>query len=160
MLFRSSGFNVEITYAKDVKVTGAVIGLTDDFDLNQPIAAFLAMNESLIPSRLSYIEAALHNYRRHNRKEFEWKRHTLSYRFLTNVYDQPREPAGLSESAVEMERDARVRKLMAASVDVFGISYERLEAVVKSELATWWYIYWVSLSVTPLNNGVHDATAG
>ena len=86
---------MRITYAKDVTVTGAIIGLTDDFDLNQPIAAFLAMNESLIPSRLSYIEAALHNYRRHNRKEFEWKRHTLSYRFLTNVYDQPREPAGL-----------------------------------------------------------------
>ncbi|TBU35329.1 hypothetical protein BD311DRAFT_745975 [Dichomitus squalens] len=140
-----SGFTVEIAYAKEVKVNGAIIGLTDDFDLNQPLAHFLAMNEQLIPSRLSYIEAVLHNYRRHNQKEFEWKRHTLSYRFLSNVYDQPREPAGLSASAVEMERDARVRKLMAASVDVFGISYERLGAVTNSELATWWYIFWDDL---------------
>ncbi|KAI1797949.1 hypothetical protein LXA43DRAFT_982749 [Ganoderma leucocontextum] len=140
-----SGFDVEISYAKHVTVNGAVIGLTDDFDLNQPLAQFLAMNEHLIPSRLSYIEAVLHNYRRHNRKEFEWKRNTLSYGFLTNVYDNPREPAGLSASAVEMERDARVRKLMAASVDVFGISYERLEAVTRSELATWWYIFWDDL---------------
>ncbi|PIL31892.1 hypothetical protein GSI_06596 [Ganoderma sinense ZZ0214-1] len=140
-----SGFDVEITYAKHVTVDGTVIGLTDDFVLNRPLAQFLAMNEHLIPGRLSYIEAALHNYRRHNRKEFEWKRTTLSYGFLTNVYDNPREPDELSVSAVKMERDARVRKLMAASVDVFGISYERLEAVTWSELATWWYIFWDDL---------------
>lgn len=134
-------------------MNGTVIGLTDDFDLNQPLAQFLAMNEHLIPSRLSYIEAALHNYRRHNRKEFEWKRTVLSYGFLTNVYDKPREPDRLSVSAIEMEQDARVRKLMAASVDVFGISYERLEAVTRSELATWWYVFWVrvSPSIVPLH---------
>ena len=129
-------------------VNGAIIGLTDDFDLNQPLARFLAMNQHLIPSRLAYIEAALHNYRWHSRQEFEWKRTTLSYGFLTNVYDHPREPAGLSDSAVKMEWDARVRKLMAASVDVFEISYERLEVVTRSELATWWYIFWVSVSST------------
>ncbi|KAI0361534.1 hypothetical protein OH77DRAFT_1545714 [Trametes cingulata] len=140
-----SGFDVELTYAKHVQVGGNVIGLTDDYELTQPLAHFLAMNEHLIPSRLAYIEAVLHNYRHHYRKESEWKRRTLSYRFLTAVYDQPREPCGLSESAIEIEHDARVRKLMASNVNIFEITYDRLCAVSKSELATWWYIFWDDL---------------
>ncbi|KAI0825060.1 hypothetical protein BC628DRAFT_1321069 [Trametes gibbosa] len=140
-----SGFDVELTYAKKVQVGGAVIGLTDDYELTQPLAHFLAMNEHLIPSRLAYIEAALHNYRHHFSKEAEWKRKTLSYRFLTAVYDQPREPRGLSESAMAMEGDARVLKLMASNVNVFEITYDRLCVVTKSELATWWYIFWDDL---------------
>ncbi|KAI0724627.1 hypothetical protein C8T65DRAFT_7352 [Cerioporus squamosus] len=141
-----SGFDIQLTYAKDVQVGGNVIGLTDDYDLNQLLAHFLSMNENLIPSRLSYIEAVIHNYRQHYRKEFEWKKRTLSYRFLSEVYDHyPHEPRGLCESAVEMESDPRVRKLMAGSVDVFGITYERMAAVSSSELATWWYIFWDDL---------------
>ncbi|CDO71626.1 hypothetical protein BN946_scf184911.g96 [Trametes cinnabarina] len=140
-----SGFDVELTYAKGVQVGGDIIGLTDDYDLTPPLAHFLAMNERLIPGRLAYIETALHNYRRHYREEAEWKRDTLSYRFLTAVYDQPREPRGLSESAMEMERNARVRKLMASNVNVFEITYDRLCAVTKTELATWWYIFWDDL---------------
>ncbi|EIW64596.1 uncharacterized protein TRAVEDRAFT_55490 [Trametes versicolor FP-101664 SS1] len=140
-----SGFDVEMTYAKKVQVSGAVIGLTDDYELTQPLAHFLAMNEPLIPTRLAYIEAALHNYRHHFRKEARWKRETLSYRFLTMVYDQPRDPRGLSESAIEWERDPRVRKLMASNVNIFEITYDRLCAVGSSELATWWYIFWDDL---------------
>ncbi|KAI0778259.1 hypothetical protein BD413DRAFT_103537 [Trametes elegans] len=141
-----SGFDVELTYARDVQVGGNVIGLTDDYEITQPLAHFLSLNEPLISSRLSYIEAVLDNYRQYFRKDSEWKRGTLSYRFLAAVYDQPREPRGLSESAVEMERDARVRSLMASSVNIFEITYDRLCAVTKSELATWWYIFWVRVS--------------
>ena len=141
-----SGFEVELTYAKDVVVSGTVIGLTDDYELNQLLAHFLSMNEHLIPSRLSYIEAVIHNYRRHYEKEFERKKYALSYRFLTHVYEQPREPRGVSESAIEMERDSRVRTLMAGSVDILGITYDRWSAVASSELASWWYIFWVSSS--------------
>ncbi|KAI0651926.1 hypothetical protein C8Q79DRAFT_997151 [Trametes meyenii] len=140
-----SGFDVELTYAKQVQVSGAIIGLTDDYEITEPLARFLSMNEQLIPGRLSYIEAVLHNYRRHLRKEREWKRTTLSYRFLTTVYDQPREPRGLSESAIEIEGDLRVRKLMASSVNIFEITYYRLCVVSRSELATWWYIFWDDL---------------
>lgn len=136
-----------MTYAKKVQVSGAVIGLTDDYELTQPLAHFLALNEPLIPTRLAYIEAVLHNYRHHFRKEARWKRETLSYRFLTMVYDQPRDPRGLSESAIEWEHDARVRKLMASNVNIFEITYDRLCAVGSSELATWWYIFWVSTHV-------------
>ncbi|KAI0375073.1 hypothetical protein BV20DRAFT_960129 [Pilatotrama ljubarskyi] len=140
-----SGFDIELTYAKGVQVGGTVIGLTDDYEITQPLAHFLTMNEPLLPGRLSYIEAVLHNYRHHYRKESEWKRATLSYRFLTAVYDQPREPCGLSESAMEIEHDVRIRKLMASNVNIFEITYDRLCAVSKSELATWWYIFWDDL---------------
>ena len=139
-----SGFNVRLTYAKDVTVTGTVIGLTDDYDLNNLLAHFLALNEPLIPSRLSYIEAVLHNYRKHFRKESEWKKETLSYRFLTHVYSEPREAKDVTQSAVHLERDTRVRKLMRSSLNVMDITYERWLAVTTSELATWWYILWVS----------------
>ncbi|KAI0335198.1 hypothetical protein GY45DRAFT_1416939 [Cubamyces sp. BRFM 1775] len=140
-----SGFDVELTYAKRVQVGGDVIGLTDDYELTPPLAHFLTMNEHLIPNRLPYIETVLHNYRQHFREECEWKKQTLTYRFLTAVYDQPREPRGLSESAVALEYDARVRKLMASNVNIFEITYDRLCAVTKSELATWWYIFWDDL---------------
>ncbi len=139
-----SGFDVQLAYSKDVTVSGNVIGLTDDYELNQLLAYFLSMNEHLIPSRLSYIEAVIHNYRHHFRKEFEWKRHALSYRFLTDVYEQPRQPEAVSGSANETEKDTRVSTLMAGSIGVFGITYERWSAVSSSELASWWYIFWVS----------------
>ncbi|KAH9898326.1 hypothetical protein C8Q73DRAFT_395301 [Cubamyces lactineus] len=140
-----SGFDIELTYAKRVQVGGDIIGLTDDFELTPPLAHFLAMNEHLIPNRLPYIEAILHNYRQHFRRECEWKKETLTYRFLTAVYDQPREPRGLSDSAIALEHDARVRKLMASNVNIFEITYDRLCAVTKTELATWWYIFWDDL---------------
>ena len=140
-----SGFDVKLNYSKDVTVPGTIIGLTDDYDLNKVLAQFLAMNEHLIPGRLSYIEAVLHNYRKHYRKESEWKRQALSYRFLTHVYNHPGEPQALSQSTIHLERDTRVRKLMANSVDVLGITYERFCAVATSEVATWWYIFWVSV---------------
>lgn len=142
---------MRITYAKDVTVTGAVIGLTDDYDLNKILAHFLTLNENLIPSRLSYIEAVIHNYRKHFLKEVEWKKDTLTYRFLTHVYNQPREPQGASQSAINLEKDSRVQKLMIRSVDVLGITYDRFTAVTTSELATWWYIFWVSAPVATLD---------
>ncbi|KAH9944323.1 uncharacterized protein BXZ73DRAFT_39558 [Epithele typhae] len=137
-----SGFDVQLDYAKDVTVPGVAIGLTDDYDLNKVLAHFLAINESLIPSRLSYLEAVIHNYRRHFRKEAEFKKRTLSYTFLTHVYSNPREPVGAAKSAIHREDDARVRRLMSDSVDVLSITYDRWMAASSSEIATWWYILW------------------
>jgi len=106
------------------------------------LARFLAMNQELIPYRLSSLEAALHRYREHYRKESRFKSHVLGYRFLSYVYDRPRDPSILAESSFEFERDLRVRQLMAGSQVVFQVHYERMEAVSTSEVATWWYIFW------------------
>ena len=139
-----SGFQVELKYSKRVTVLGEVIGLTKHFDLTPPLARFLELNKELVDEGLYEIEARLSGYRRHYRKECSWKRRVLSYRFLAFVYDRPRDPSGLVQSSIEFEQDPRVRKLMMDSEAVFKSAYDRLAAVSTSEVATWWYIFWVS----------------
>ncbi|KAJ7103568.1 hypothetical protein B0H15DRAFT_812784 [Mycena belliarum] len=140
-----SGFQIELNYAKDVKVAGDIIGLNDDYELTPDLARFIALNQDLIPRRLGHIEEIISDYRRHHRKECRWKSHVLTYRFLTHVYDRPREPSGLAESSIQFERDSRVRQLMTGNEAVFQTAYERLEAVSTSRAATWWYIFWDDL---------------
>ncbi|KAJ7783745.1 hypothetical protein DFH07DRAFT_788969 [Mycena maculata] len=137
-----SGFEIELNYAKDVKVDGDVIGLNDDYDLTPDLARFIALNQDLIPRRLEHIEETLANYRRHHRKECRWKYHVLTYRFLTHVYDRPRDSTGLAESSIRFERDLRVRQLMVGNEAVFRTAYERLEGVSRTPAATWWYLFW------------------
>ncbi|KAJ7244762.1 hypothetical protein B0H12DRAFT_1211560 [Mycena haematopus] len=140
-----SGFGIELNYAKNVKVNGDIIGLNDDYDLTPDLAQFISLNQHLIPQRLQYIEETLASYRRHHRKECRWKSHVLTYRFLTHVYDRPRQPSGLAESSIQFERDLRVRRLMAGNEAVFETAYERLEAVSASSTTAWWYLFWDDL---------------
>jgi hypothetical protein len=114
----------------------------------------LAVNERLIPQPLEHIQTILDNYRKHYIDECREKASTLSYRFLTNVYDRPRDPAFITESIIEHERDPRVRKLMLDCEDALKTTYERLSVVSESEVATWWYIFWVCL---PIKN-MYEAT--
>ncbi|KAK0464168.1 hypothetical protein IW261DRAFT_1524303 [Armillaria novae-zelandiae] len=118
-----SGFDIRLSYSKKLDLDGSVIGLNDDFDLTSPLARFFMLNSQLVSSRLSYIESTLASYRRHHRKE------TLTYRFLSHVYDHAREPSGLRPSSMELEKDPRVRVLMSGS----------------EETRTWWYIFWDDL---------------
>ena len=140
-----SGFEVELVYSKGVVVDGSVIGLNEDIDLTSPLARFLAMNEQLVPRPLAHLEEVLRRYRIFQIQESHRKIHALSYKFLAAVYDQPREPTGLAESSIEVERDKRVRSLMLGSETVFRATYERLSVVTKTEIGTWWYIFWVRL---------------
>ncbi|KAI0695179.1 hypothetical protein BC835DRAFT_1273773 [Cytidiella melzeri] len=140
-----SGFEVELTYARKVVVTGSVIGLTDDFDLSTPLARFLSLNEDLIVQPLVHIEGAIQRYRNHMLRECERKNDALSYRFLVSVYNRPREPTGLAESSIEFEKDLRVRRLLLASEDIFTITHERLSVASRCEITTWWYIFWDDL---------------
>ncbi|TFK41203.1 hypothetical protein BDQ12DRAFT_768018 [Crucibulum laeve] len=140
-----SGFAIELKYSRSVRVTGEVIGLNDDFDLTSPLACFLNLNQELIQKRIHTIEDKLSDYRRFCRKECRWKSKVLSYRFLTHVYNQPRDPVGLAQSSIEFERDIRVRELMLSSEAVFEAAYKRLSTVSQTEVATWWYIFWDDL---------------
>lgn len=140
----ASGFDVELIYAKDVRVDGGVIGLNEDFDLTVSLARFLTLNQDRISEGLEYIQAILASYRHHHRKEARAKDRVLTYRFLAFVYDQPRQPTGLAESAIQFERDLRVRQLLASNEAVFQAAYERFAAVSTSQATRWWYIFWVS----------------
>ena len=139
-----SGFDVELTYAKGVVVDGSVIGLNDDFDLTTPLARFLTLNEELINDPLASIETVLRRYRHQQRKEFKMKMEALTYRFLTAVYDSPQEAIGVMKTVDDIESDPRVRGLVLENRDVLELSYERLLEATRSDLTTWWYLFWVS----------------
>ncbi|KAF5374814.1 hypothetical protein D9758_000330 [Tetrapyrgos nigripes] len=140
-----SGFLVELSYAKGVVVDGGIIGLNDDFDLTAPLARFFDMNRDLISARLGKVEASLADYRRHHAEECHRKAEVLSYRFLSHVYDQPRDPASFAASSIKHEKDLRVRTLMAGSEAVFETAYERYSVVSETETKSWWYIFWDDL---------------
>ncbi|KAI0322650.1 hypothetical protein OF83DRAFT_1048810 [Amylostereum chailletii] len=137
-----SGFGVTITYAKGIRADGDLIGLTDDYDLTDKLARFFALNRGTIHNRLPRITTILDEYRQHYKDDFVHKTSVLTYRFLSHVFDHPRDPETLAQSSIEFERDLRVRALMVGSERVFKISYERMVAVSTSEVATWWYIFW------------------
>ncbi len=126
-----SGFDIRLTYSKKLDLDGSVIGLNDDFDLTSPLARFFMLNSQLVSSRLAYIESTLTSYRRHHRKECHRKSEALTYRFLSHVYDHPREPSGLTASSIELEKDPRVRGVdvrkrggvLSSSHSVFGCVY-------------------------------------
>ena len=140
-----SGLDVEIIYDRDVTVDGAVIGLNDEYDLTGALARFLALNQSLIQESLAHVEAVIGDYRKQQKQDCLHKADVLSYRFLAFVYNQPRDPMGLAESSIALERDLRVRQLMMGNEQVFEVAYERLSVVGSSEAATWWYIFWVCI---------------
>ncbi|PBK70305.1 hypothetical protein ARMSODRAFT_885031 [Armillaria solidipes] len=140
-----SGFDIRLAYSKKLDLDGSVIGLNDDFDLTSPLARFFMLNSQLVSSRLAYIESTLASYRRHHRKECHRKSEALTYRFLSHVYDHPREPSGLTASSIELEKDSRVRVLMSGSEEVFSAAYNRFSAVSIDETRTWWYIFWDDL---------------
>lgn len=138
-----SGFEVELTYARGVRVVGDVIGLNDHYEFTPALAHFLALNRDLISQHLPSVQEKIADYRRHYRREYQTKARVLTYRFLSFVYDRPRDPTGLAESSIQFERDMRVRQLMVGSEAVFEAAYDRLAAVTISEATTWWYIFWV-----------------
>lgn len=123
-----------------------MIGLNDDWDLTIPLARFLRMNQRLIPERLSHIEGIIQSYRKHCLDETQAKSNVLTYRFFTNVYDMPRDPTRLGESSITHEKDIRVRQLMLGCENALQTTYDRLSAVAETEAATWWYIFWVSIT--------------
>ncbi|KAJ3871562.1 hypothetical protein F5051DRAFT_433758 [Lentinula edodes] len=99
------------------------------------------------------------------------QRQEVSYQFLLNVYGRPRSTTRLARSALEFERDLRVRpssatfecdlrvrplsatfecdlrvrQLLVGSDEIFETAYAHLCAVFTTETATWSYIFWVDL---------------
>lgn len=139
---------VELEYDKRVRVSGGAFGLNDDYDLTPPLARFLALNERLIPAYLAHIEGVHARYRAHCRAEAHAKAWTLSYRFLSTVYDSPEGMPGLAENAAKHEQNERAQDFLVSDEcrNVFAIAEERMKQVATSEVATWWYIFWVRLA--------------
>ncbi|OCH96097.1 hypothetical protein OBBRIDRAFT_787550 [Obba rivulosa] len=140
-----SGFAVTLKYAKNVQVDGSVIGLTEGLDLTRPLARFLALNEHLIAARLTYLESTIRRYRHYQRRECEWKARSLSYGFLSAIYDRPQDATSVIKTVLDTETDGAIRQVISSNELALAISYERHCAVSTSELATWWYTFWDDL---------------
>ena len=145
-----SGFDIELRYSKSVKVTGEVIGLNEDFDLNSLLARFLELNRELIEKTLYELQDKISQYRRHYWKECRWKSTVLTYRFMTLIYSHPNLPDECTRSSLQIETDFRVKECVGKNKAVFRSAYDRLTAVSRTEAATWWYIFWVRPLLIPL----------
>lgn len=135
-----SGFAVELVYGKNITLAADAIGLNDEFELTGPLAKFFSQNEALVQDRLKEVEDALSNYRRHHRKVYRWKSRTLTYGFLSRVYDQPQE---IHVTSLHDERDSGVCQLMRDNEATLKGTYKRFKVVSRSETTAWWYLFWV-----------------
>ncbi len=140
-----SGFDIQLTYAPNVQLDGDILGLNDDLDLSPLLAKFLRMNQHLINDRIEMVEGALQRYRSTARKEARKKRKTLSYGFTTEVWNWPAPPGEVAKTVEGIERDLRARHLILEREDALLAAKERMDAVERSEVATWWYLFWVRL---------------
>jgi hypothetical protein len=154
-----SGFGIEMAYTKDIHLDGDAIGLDDNIDLTPSLAKFLRLNSHLIQSRLDIVQQGLDEYRQKCREEVEKKEQTLSYQFLTRVYNWPLEPAEAIEAVEECEHDLRVRQLFALNQESLALASQRAKAAGRSEVTVWWYLFWVWLSlsyVSPTHDTFQD----
>ncbi|KAG9029422.1 hypothetical protein FRB95_005315 [Tulasnella sp. JGI-2019a] len=140
-----SGFLVQLNYARDVDLGPTIIGLDDDLNMTPQLSHFLLLNQSLISERLPGLLAVLDSYRLRARKDAQWKAETLSYRFLVSVYASSRPPSVIAKVIEDTEKDIRVRDLPLSWEDAFLATYERMQVVSRSQVATWWYIFWDDL---------------
>jgi len=138
-----SGFQLELTFSKEVHTDGTIIGLDEDFDLTPSLARFLQLNTPLVQMNLHTIDTALAGYRKHAWKELKQKESTLSYRFLAQVYNKPDQPSHLAERALDIEQDLRVRSVVLSHENAFNAAYQRMAIVTSTPVRTFWYIFWV-----------------
>ncbi|GJJ08808.1 hypothetical protein Clacol_003027 [Clathrus columnatus] len=139
-----SGFNVKLTYDKNVQVDGSVIGLTSDFQLTPILARFLSLNQRLIRERTMSAEALIDDYRHSLQTESQSKIDSLSYQFLCSVYGSPKDMHKLTDVLSE-ERNIKLREMFIENESAIVAANERLMIVSRSEAETWWYLFWDDL---------------
>lgn len=138
----ASGFEISMTYYRDVEVDGTAIGLDEEFDLTRPLALFLLMNAHLIRGRIKEFDSAVRSYRRHFRRELRHKREVMSYNFLETVYNSPQAMPELVKAILQTEKDSHLRDTVIKHEDSLATAYERLTVVSSSRVRTWWFLFW------------------
>lgn len=146
-----SGFEVQLTYSKKVKLDGTAIGLDHDIDMNPTLAKFLSFNRHLIQTRSTELSLHFQDYRKHSRKEVDSKHQVLSYHFLTMIYNWPSRAKNVITIIDENEPNEQVRHLFSANQSSLDVANERMKATGRSEVTVWWYLLWVS----PYSLGQH-----
>lgn len=146
-----SGFDIEMIYTKKIQLDADAIGLDDEMDMTPTLAKFLYLNRHLVQERLEIVQEGLEEYRAHCRHEAELKQKTLSYEFLTQVYNWPLQHLEVIKAVEKSESDLRVRNLFAASQDSLDLATQRMQVTGRSEITVWWYLFWVRFIVCILD---------
>jgi hypothetical protein len=142
-----SGFVARVRYGKNVHAGAGHFGLTDDFALNDRLAAFLERNADLVDRGLPAVLDVLDDYRSTLAFEARRKTATMSYGFLRDVYDKLPMTAKETEFRLrEGETNDRLRTLVADHPDAFRAVLERLHGIFRSRATCLWYLFWVSLA--------------
>ncbi|KAE8230167.1 hypothetical protein CF326_g4839 [Tilletia indica] len=157
----SSGFELSIAYEEGLRedaagsarvhepivVSGsAAFELFDDFRSSPGLATFLHHNEVLIRSRLPVIDKLMKAYRAKYFDEARRKCAVMSYGFLTDIFSNHRLHVHELEQAFEKSSCSDVvRQLPLRYRSSVASLYERLDAVHRSEVHRWWWLFWDDL---------------
>ncbi|KAF8595614.1 hypothetical protein BDV93DRAFT_501109 [Ceratobasidium sp. AG-I] len=138
----ASGFDVALHYARDIILDASPIGLNAELELTPQLARFLLLNKSTLQAGISEYSRLLGSYRAHAHREATAKAMTLSYEFISNVYNTPASPEVISHVLAEHEPNIRVRDLAVGYGDVFLATDERMRCVSQSSVSAWWFLFW------------------
>ncbi|CAD6898784.1 unnamed protein product [Tilletia controversa] len=157
----SSGFEVSIVYEEGLRedaagsarvhepivVSGsAAFELFDDFRSSAGLATFLSHNQVLVKSRFPVVDKLMEAYRAKYYDEARRKTGVMSYSFLTDIFSNHRLRCHELERAFERASCSEVvRQLPVRYASSIASLYERLEAVCRSEVHRWWWLFWDDL---------------
>lgn len=139
-----SGFDISLRYARNTTLDCSIIGLNTELGLTPQLARFLLLNKSALQAGISEYSRHIGTYRAHAHREATKKATTLSYEFLSNVFDCPACPEDITRVIADHEPDVRVRDLTLSYENAFLAMDERMQYVSQSPVAAWWFIFWVS----------------
>ncbi|KAK0549905.1 hypothetical protein OC845_002888 [Tilletia horrida] len=157
----SSGFEVSILYEDGLRedaegsarvrqplvVSGSsAFELFDDFRPSAGLAKFLHDNQILVKSRIPLVEKLMEAYRARYYDEARRKRSIMSYSFTIDIFSNHRLRMVELEQAFDRASccDA-VRELPYRYRSCIISLYERLEAINRSEVHRWWWLFWDDL---------------
>jgi len=157
----SSGFEVTIEYddglredaegsarvrAKAVVSGSAAFELFDDFRPSNGLSKLLHDNETLLKSRLPVVDKLMRAYRAKYYDEAQRKRAVMSYGFATDIFSNHRLRIHELHQAFDMSSCSDVvRQLPHRYRSCIVSLYERLDAVHRSDVHRWWWLFWDDL---------------
>ncbi|CAO1636815.1 unnamed protein product [Sympodiomycopsis kandeliae] len=157
----SSGFDVSVIYAHgqrmdpqgvtwvkhEVKISAAeAFGLHGSFIMTHELSRMLHQNDHILQFRLPEIRHLLHRYREYFYHEARRKRETLTYSFLTNVFDNSHLPShSLSSSFKSSSNLSSVQNLPQRYPACMSSLYQRLQHIRQSQVHMFWYLFWDDL---------------
>ncbi|PWN89441.1 hypothetical protein FA10DRAFT_145352 [Acaromyces ingoldii] len=157
----ASGFDVEITYTSGQRqdpegltvdrisrtIDGATaFGLHNTFALTRQVKRFLRDNQSVLEVRMPLLRDMLQNYRDDFVREAIQKEKIMDYAFLTDIFDRPCLTLPELRACFETNSSsAAIRGFPHRYRAATNILFERLNAINRSKVHQWWWLYWDDL---------------